>query len=253
MTATPPQSPHERLREIEHRISERGSVRIDELAPVFGVSEMTVRRDLDELESLGVARRVRGGAVAVGPEPFADRHRSNAKAKGRIAEKLAGLVPDRGTVAFDASTTVHRFAAELEGARDLIVVTNGIDTFQTLAGKAGITPTLTGGAREPRTGSLIGPLATRSVTDLLFDVFVTSAAALEPELGASEASIAEADVKRAIRHTSDRVVLAVDSSKLGSRAQARVFQLTEIDVLVTELAPDHQRLAPYRATGVEVR
>src|SRR5690606_37517266 len=111
-----PTSPHERLREIEQRIAQDGSVRIDELAPVLGVSEMTVRRDLDELESLGIARRVRGGAVAVGPEPFADRHRSNAKAKGRIAEKLATLVADRGTVAFDASTTVHRFAAALEGA-----------------------------------------------------------------------------------------------------------------------------------------
>jgi DeoR family transcriptional regulator, fructose operon transcriptional repressor len=253
MTATPPQSPHERLREIEQRITERGSVRIDELAPVFGVREMTVRRDLDELESLGLARRVRGGAVAGGPEPFADRHRSNAKAKGRIAEKLTSLVPDRGTVAFDASTTVHRFAAALEGARDLIVVTNGIDTFQTLAGKAGITPTLTGGAREPRTGSLVGPLATRSVVDLLFDVFVTSAAALDPELGASEASIAEADVKRAIRATSGRVVLAVDSSKLGSRAQARVFQLSEVDLLVTELDPDDARLSPYRSADLEIR
>lgn len=253
MTATAPQSPHERLREIEHRIAESGSVRIDELAPVLGVSEMTVRRDLDELESLGVARRVRGGAVAVGPEPFADRHRSNAKAKGRIAEKLTDLVPDHGTVAFDASTTVHRFAADLGGARDLVIVTNGIDTFQTLAGRSGITPTLTGGAREPRTGSLVGPLAGRSVEDLLFDVFVTSAAAVDPELGASEASIAEADVKRAIRATSSRVVLAVDSSKLGSRAQARVFHLSEIDIMVTELAPNHERLAPYRAAGIEVR
>ena len=64
-------SPEERLGEVKDLISERGAVRIDQLAADFGVSEMTIRRDLDELEALGVARRVRGGAIALGPEPFA--------------------------------------------------------------------------------------------------------------------------------------------------------------------------------------
>ena len=111
-------SPEERLGEVKDLISERGAVRIDQLAADFGVSEMTIRRDLDELEALGIARRVRGGAIALGPEPFAQRHRHNARAKGRIAEKLIDLIPAVGTVAFDASTTVHRLAASLEMARD---------------------------------------------------------------------------------------------------------------------------------------
>ena len=83
-------------------------MRIDRLATEFGVSEMTIRRDLDEPEALGVARRIRGGAVAMGPEPFAERHRHNARAKARIAGKLLDLVPNRGTIAFDASSTVYR-------------------------------------------------------------------------------------------------------------------------------------------------
>jgi DeoR family fructose operon transcriptional repressor len=238
-------TPHQRLDQIEHRLRELGAVRIDGLAVEFGVSEMTIRRDLDELEALGVARRVRGGAVAVGPEPFAERHRHNARAKARIADKLLGLIPDRGTVAFDASTTVYRLAATLEGARDLLVVTNGLDTFQSLTGKSGVGATLTGGSVEPRTGSLVGPVAVRSAEEFMFDVLVCSSAALDPELGSSEASLEEAEVKRAFSRTSRRIVLALDHSKLGTRAQARMFTIEEIDILVTDLDPTDPRLEPY--------
>ncbi len=239
-------SPEERLSKVKRLITERGVVRIDELASDFGVSEMTIRRDLDELETLGIARRVRGGAMAVGPELFAERHRHNAKAKARIADKLLPLVPSVGTIAFDASTTVHRLAGNLEMARDLAVVTNGLDTFHALSQKPGFAVGITGGSREPRTGSLVGPLAVRSAETLLFDLFVTSAAALDPELGSSEASLAEAEVKRAFRNGSNRIILAVDHTKLGTRSRARMFTFDEIDVLVTDLDPGDDRLEPYR-------
>jgi DeoR family transcriptional regulator, fructose operon transcriptional repressor len=239
-------SPEERLGEVRGLIAERGAVRIDELAADFGVSEMTIRRDLDELEALGVARRVRGGALALGPEPFAQRHRHNARAKARIAEKLLPLLPASGTVAFDASTTIYRLAASLENARDLVVVSNGLDTFNTLVGKPGITASLSGGTQEPRTGSLVGPMAVRAVESYLYDVFVCSAAALDHELGSSEAALAESEVKRAFSQTSRRIILAVDQTKLGTRAQARMFELEQLDLLVTDLDPDDNRLDEYR-------
>src|SRR4029453_6703723 len=171
---------------------------------------------LDELEALGVARRIRGGAVAVGPEPFAERHRHNARAKARMAGKLLDLIPDRGTIAFDASSTVYRLPAALEGAHDLVVVSNGLDTFQALAGKPGVVATLTGGSVEPRTGSLVGPVAIRSAADFLFDVLVCSAAAVDPTIGSSEPSLEEAQVKRAPSATASRGVLGVDHNKHGT-------------------------------------
>lgn len=239
-------SPEERLGEVRNLIAERGAVRIDELAADFGVSEMTIRRDLDELETLGVARRVRGGAIALGPEPFAQRHRHNARAKARIAEKLLPHIAGTGTVAFDASTTVYRLAARLELARDLVVVTNGLDTFHNLVGKPGITASLTGGSQEPRTGSLVGPMAVRAAESFLYDAFVCSAAAIDPELGSSEASLAESEVKRAFSQTSGRIILAVDHTKLGTRAQARMFDFEKVDLLVTDLDPGDTRLDGYR-------
>lgn len=247
MPVSPPKPQHDRLRLIENRLTGDGTVRIDELALEFGVSEMTVRRDLDELEALGLARRVRGGAVAVGPEPFAERHRRNAQAKAKIANKLLGLLPEVGTVAIDASSTLFRLAASLEGARDLVIVTNGLDTFTNLTDRPGISVTLTGGSREPRTGSLVGPVAGRSAEDFLFDLFICSSAAVDATLGSSEASLAESEVKRSLASSSGRIVLAVDHSKLDSRAQARTFKLEELDLLVTDLSPDDPKLDGYRS------
>jgi len=239
-------SPEERLGEMRGLISERGTVRIDQLAADFGVSEMTVRRDLDELEALGVARRVRGGAVALGPEAWEQRHQENAKAKAKIADKLLPLVPTSGTVAFDASTTIYRLAAAIETARDLVVVTNGWDTFHSMKGRPGVSATLTGGTEEPRTGSLVGPMAVRAAQGFLYDTFFSSAAAVDLEVGSSEVALAESEVKRAFSQTSSRIVLAVDQSKLNTRAQARVFDLEDIDLLVTDLDLSDSRLDPYR-------
>lgn len=239
-------SPEERLGEMRGLIAEHGTVRIDQLAADFGVSEMTIRRDLDELETLGLARRVRGGAIALGPEAWEQRHQENARAKARIAEKLLPLVPTSGTVAFDASTTIYRLAAAIETARDLVVVTNGWDTFHSMRNTPGVTATLTGGSEEPRTGSLVGPMAVRAAQDFLYDTFFSSAAAVDLELGSSEAALAESEVKRAFSQTANRIVLAVDHSKLNTRAQARVFDFEDVDLLVTDLEPSDPRLDPYR-------
>lgn len=239
-------SPEERIERVRGLVSEQGSVRIDELAQQFGVSEMTIRRDLDELETLGFAHRVRGGAIARGPEAWERRHQHNAKAKTVIAAKLVPMVPKAGAVAFDASTTLYRLATAVEVARDLTVVTNGWDTFHSMKTTPGVSAVLTGGVEEPRTGSLVGPMAVQAAGAFLYDTFFTSAAALDADFGSSESALDECAVKRVFRKNSQRVVLAVDHSKLGTRAQARLFDLADIDLLVTDLDPADEALDPFR-------
>src|SRR6478735_12596803 len=148
----------ERLQWLAEQINAAGSITIAGSAEALSVSDMTIRRDLIELEERGTARRVRGGARAIAPMSFAERHDIAARAKSRIAAKLAGLVPATGAVAFDASSTVMRLANALDAARELTVLTNGPDTFNALQGTAGVTPILTGGELEPATGSLVGPV-----------------------------------------------------------------------------------------------
>lgn len=222
-------------------------VRVVDLARDLSVSEMTIRRDLQELEAAGFVRRVRGGAVAVGPAParFDERARRHARAKARIATKLLPLVPQSGAIGIDASSTLVRLASALKGARDLTVITNSLETFAVLQGKRGITPVLTGGQLDPRTDSLTGPLATRAAGDLLLETLFVSAAGVDPELGSTEACLEEAEVKRAFGAVAEKIILAVDATKLGKRAVAQAFRWPQISLLVTDLEPSDRRLSPY--------
>jgi len=118
-------STEQRLEWLREVLKKNTVVQIQAAAQELDVSEMTIRRDLQELELLGVARRVRGGAVATAPVGFAERSPVRAAAKNRIGEKLLALVPDSGAIAVDASTTVLRLVGRLGHRRDLLVVTNG--------------------------------------------------------------------------------------------------------------------------------
>jgi DeoR family fructose operon transcriptional repressor len=236
----------DRLQWLSQQLEVTGAVTITSAATALAVSEMTIRRDLVELEGRGVARRVRGGARVVGPISFSERHDTAKRAKTRIAAKLSELVPAAGVVAFDASSTVMRLTSSLGGARDLTVLTNGPDTFAALQDLPGVEALLTGGRRERRTGSLVGPLACRTAQQIAVKTFFASASGLDVAMGAQELTLDEADVKRAIADGADEVVLAVDSSKLGATATALAIEWERIDILVTELAPKDRRLDPYR-------
>ncbi|WP_117000946.1 DeoR/GlpR family DNA-binding transcription regulator [Desertimonas flava] len=236
----------QRLEMIRSRLDVDGRVRVMDLAGELAVSEMTIRRDLDLLVDEGVAHRVRGGAVAVGPQQFAARAEQHSRAKGRIADKLLDLVGQGGAIGIDASSTLQRLAARLAPARNLTVLTNGLDAFRALQDHGGVTALLTGGALDESTGSLVGPLATRATNDVMLRRLFVSASALDPQLGSSESTLLDAEVKLALADAAAEIVLAVDSSKLGHRAPARCFSLDRIGVLVTELDARDAMLDPYR-------
>lgn len=236
----------ERLNWIGEQLRKHGRIEITAAAKLLDVSEMTIRRDMRELEERGELRRVRGGALGIGPVHFADRHRIQSKAKGIIAGKLLPLMPKIGAVSFDASSTIMRLASILDESRDLVVVTNGPDTFQALHTRAGLNPILSGGELETRTGSLVGALACRAVGQFSTLKFFASAAGVDRTTGSTEVSVEEAEVKRAMAAKADEVILAVDSTKLGVHAVALGVEWEHVSVLVTELDPRHKLLAPYR-------
>lgn len=223
-------------------------VSIDGAAARFGVSAMTIRRDLADLEVEGLVRRVRGGAVAApDPRSYGDRLVTREGAKRVIAQKVLELVPVRGTVAFDASTTTNAIAATLSARDGLIAITNSIETFAALGSLPGVHAQLTGGTREPETGSLIGPIANLGARAVQAELFLASAAGLHPASGSSEVSLEEAEVKRHFAANASQTVLCVDSSKLDKRSPGGALALDEIAVLVTELDPADARLDAYRS------
>ncbi|MCX5529620.1 DeoR/GlpR family DNA-binding transcription regulator [Streptomyces sp. NBC_00006] len=225
-----------------------GVRRVDELADCCGVSPMTIRRDLQFLEEQGAVRRIRGGAVPVDTWTFEHRLGRGAEAKRRIAEKLLPLVPDQGGIGLDGSSTAHHLTLALQSRtpRDLTAVTTGLETFHRLSRIPGVRAYSTGGSSDVDTGSLVGPLAQLTLQQFALETCFLSATYLDPTLGSTEFTAEEATVKRAMVAVSKRTVLAVDSTKLNRHAVAKCLGLDEVDLLVTELAPDDATLTPYR-------
>lgn len=235
----------ERRARLLELLGRDGTLHLEVAARELGVSTMTVRRDLVDLEAEGLARRVRGGAVAPTlPRPFEDRLATHSAAKAEIARKARELVPATGAVAFDASTTSGRLLRLLD-ARDLVVASNSVDNAATARRRPGVRSVLIGGELEERTGSFVGPVAARSAASLDYARFFTSASAVS-DAGTSEASLEEAQLKEVFAAHAAETVLLVDSSKLGLRAIARALPWDRIDLVVTELDPQDSRIDPYR-------
>ncbi len=221
-------------------------------ATALGVSEMTVRRDLNSIEQSGVARRVRGGAVYSGPVNFQGRERSHVEEKRLVAEKILPLIPPRGVIAIDSSTTMHRLAQMISSSDDLVVVTNGLLTFQALQDRPGVTAILTGGESDRRSDSLVGPVATAFLEGIKFSAFFASAAAIDAR-SCYEDTLEEAEIKRAFMRSATRLVIGVHSEKLDGNATAASIPLDRVGVLATELDPASAGLATYSALALELR
>lgn len=223
---------------LQDELRSAGAVTLAGAAEQFGVSEMTVRRDLRLLEAQGVARRVRGGAVASGPVSFKGREQSYSQEKLAIARKLLLLVPRRGVIAIDSSSTMNKLAALIPGASDLTIVTNGWENFTALRSKPGIHAVLTGGSFDERSESLVGPVALATATSFTFSHVFMSAAAFSAEHGAFEDTLEEASVKAALARSSESIVLGINTAKIGRRSAAVSVRTDAISILCTEASPD---------------
>ncbi|HTL41945.1 MAG TPA: DeoR/GlpR family DNA-binding transcription regulator [Pseudolysinimonas sp.] len=253
MATTGSAESEERRRQLLTQLEHENVIRLTEAAEQLGVSAMTIRRDLADLEAEGLLRRVRGGAISViGPRPFEERRSVRSRAKEIIADKALALVPRFGSIALDASTTVGTMAGKLGARSGLIVSTNSYPTYATLKGTVGVTPILIGGETEESTDTFVGPLAVQAAQSLRYIRFFSSASAVDATFGTTEVSLAEAQMKQAFAQVSKEIVLCVDSSKLAQEATAAALDLSKVAVLITELAPTDSRLADYR-DRVELR
>jgi DeoR/GlpR family transcriptional regulator of sugar metabolism len=213
-----------------------GRATLPDLAERLGVSEMTVRRDLDALQQRGLVQRVRGGAVAVSePESdagFAARRDWQAATKDRIGRATAALVAPGSTVLLDAgTTTVQQVACDVDRGRA------GVEQH-------GIRLVLVGGESRPGEQSLAGPLATETLRRLTFDTFVMSIGAASASAGWSEFTLDDAAVKQAGLERADTTTVVADASKLGVRAFASVAGLGAVDRLVTDASARDPKLSP---------
>jgi len=228
-----------------------GSAQVAELATAFGVSEMTVRRDLRDLEQEGKLTRVYGGAVAADEPSFAEVVVERLDRKSRIGAAAAELVRDGQTIMLDIGTTTLQLARHLRG-RSVTVITSNLAAYEELLPETSVELVLLGGVVRRNYRSLVGVLAEDALRQLRADVAFLGASGIEKDLSVLDSTMVEAPIKRAMLASATRSVLLADSAKFGMRGVARVCGADELDVLVTdEGAPGDARERLERA-GVEV-
>ncbi len=232
------------------------SVSVAELAQEHGVSEMTIRRDLEELARRGIVRRVRGGALSLllrGEEsPFGVREREAVEAKQRIGAEVASLIADGEAVLLDGGTTVLEAARALAG-RKLTVLPLALQAASVLAAAPRVRLVLPGG--EVRQGELnfMGPLAENSIRALRFDTAVIGCCGLSARHGLTAHDLPEVAVKQAAIASARRVIVACDSGKFTRTAFGAVCELAAIDMVVTDDGIPKEEHDALNAAGVTVR
>jgi DeoR family glycerol-3-phosphate regulon repressor len=248
--------PRHRQAEIAELVCRSGGVSVDDLATKFHVSQETIRRDLGQLAEFGLVEKVHGGARRsrlLIEGTFQERMADNPAAKEKIAGKLLQLIGPGDTLFIDTGSTTLVCAQRLSAIPRLSVITNSTRIAHVLRSGAGRAEVhLVGGAYRADNGQTLGPIAIDQIRGFQADHAVISVTALDAAAGATDASIDEMHIARAMSERSSRIYVVADSSKFQCRAAYRVCELKDIDVLVSDRRPDPGLTAALESANVKL-
>ena len=221
-------------------VEEHGAARVSELVDQLGVSDMTVRRDIERLDGEGLLERVHGGAVAAGPratdEPgFTAKSTLMTAEKRAIALEAARLVQPGATIGISAGTTTYELARAIRDVPQLTVVTNSVPVAQLLheSQPAGHVVVLTGGVRTP-SDALVGPVAVTALGGLHVDRLFLGAHGIDRAAGLTTPNLVEAETNRALVRSARTVCVLADRSKIGIVGLSTFMDLGDVDTLITD-------------------
>ena len=251
-----PRDPIARQTLLVESLSRRGFMSVSDIADETGVSEITIRRDLTELERSGTIRRTHGGALIarngsaniydIREPTFEARRRRNSDAKIRIARAAAQFARPGHTIALDTGSTTLEITRFLGEVADLRIITNNTRA----ASMPAETPHpvyLPGGRVRGRELSIYGSSAATFVSSYHYDILFLGLSGIS-ETGLFDYSPEDSEIKRAFIQRSDQVVALCDASKFNRQAMVRIAGLNEIHFLIVDTAPpDALRLAIEKA------
>lgn len=245
----------ERRNLILDKLQKEKKVVVSELSELFGVSEETIRRDLDKLDKEGLAVKSYGGAVLNEngnmDMPFNVRKKTNLPGKRVIGELIAGLVGDGEHIIVDPSTTAVFIVKALRKKRDLTIITNSIEVLVELDDADGWDVISTGGSLRGDYLALVGPRAQESIGSFNADKVILSCKGIDLEKGITDANELFAQAKRTMLESSVQKILAVDRTKFDKVAFAKICDLADIDLLVTDVKPSEKWLEYLEKKGIE--
>lgn len=249
-------STYERHQTILELLKQRGSVKVTELASELDASEGTIRNDLTALEQQKQLTRIRGGAIPINGNTvapiFKSRVQINADSKKKIARWASELVSDGDVILLDASSTAYHMATYLEDRRNIVVVTNHIETARALS----IDPTkriiLLGGYLRPDGLAVTGEIGQESLKNLYLNIAFVSCVGFSFAVGLMEADLQEANLKRQILRSATYVVALIDSSKFNRVGLKPFATIDQISHLVTDDGIAPEMLERLRKSNIEL-
>jgi len=244
----------ERLGRILEQLARDGTVTVADLAADLGVSEATVRRDLQALGEQRLLERSHGGAVAHGTaHELPVRYRTGrSDEKRRIARAAAELVTDGVAIAFTGGTTTTEVARMLVARQDLTVVTNALNIAVELAVRPDLKLIVTGGVARSASYELVGALADETLRRLNVDVAFVGVDGVDAARGLTTQNEVEAATNRALMSRAGRTIVVADASKLGRVALAQIATVEAADRLITNEGVDAEQVERLRAAGLPV-
>ena len=230
-----------RHQRILHELADHGDVRVRDLTALLGVSEMTIRRDLDVLAADGLLMKVHGGATRLGvqrstDEPgFAAKSHQQHREKEAIADAAASLIRPGTAIGITAGTTTWQLARRMADVAELVVVTNSLPVADALheRRRPDLTVVLTGGMRTP-SDALVGPVAAATLRSLHLDVVFMGVHGMAEEAGFTTPNLVEAETNRAFVASAQRLVVLADHTKWGLVGLSSMAGLEDADVVVTD-------------------
>lgn len=227
----------ERQDQILQIFQERKYCTVSYLAERLFVSNITVRRDLEEMETTGLLQRCHGGAALPDYEnrevPFAVRDKENSTAKDCIARKAAKLIRDGDTVFLDASSTASHVLDHIGELRDLTIVTNSVYNLEKLNGR-GIRCYLTGGALLKNSHALVGKIAEETVRGLYADICFFSSQGITEDGVITDFSEEETRLRKCMIQNAGKSIFLFDQSKVGKRFLFKVCDADTLHMIITD-------------------
>jgi DeoR family transcriptional regulator of aga operon len=228
----------ERRQHILALVQNQGRVLVGELSRMLGISQITIRKDLEYLQSRGLVQRSHGGALRIQSNTLFDptlqeKQKQHSEEKQRIAEAAAKMVQEGQCVMLDSGTTTSAVARALTRFSQLTLITNAVN----IAAELTTTPfevILIGGSLRRNSFSLVGPLAEDALNEMHADILFLGVDGFDVETGITTPNFLESRVNRAMVKASRRVVVVCDSTKFNRRSLSRIVPTSAIHTVITD-------------------
>ena len=243
----------ERREQIIQRLRQQGSVQVNDLSLLYGVSTVTIRNDLAFLEKQGIAVRAYGGTMPA-PEPSVeDKSSLNTAVKRSIARAAVELIQPGHRIILDSGTTTYEIARLLHQHTDIIAMTNGMNVANALLDAEGVELLMTGGHLRRQSQSFYGDQAEQSLLNYHFDMLFLGVDAIDLDRGVSTHNEDEARLNRRMCEVAERIIVVTDSTKFNRSSRHKIIDTQRIDMIIVDEGIPTESLEGLRKSGIDVR